>query len=311
MHRFIVFLSIVLLMLYAGETVAKGSPGISLRYVDIQQSAPSALVVDTRTLAQCQQRSIAGAHCLPAHDLIGPKGQLPNFEDIFWALGTAGIDGDETILVAGDNATQRDYVAGLLYLCGQAQVQVLRTPIKQVLRKGLRPAGGGQARGMLRQRIYHAVMRDELLVLPGEIQIARHNDGYIVPIDADNNLTGKVKLVGRIRNGRRSDIRPVRYLVHAAKLMDAIALFTRLQARVNRQGIKLSVMPVSDGIWKAGMDSVNMAETLTFATTKESNNQYAAKDRTTTLLIGLVMLSLAAMLMLVAMLPKKGGTQWT
>lgn len=310
MYRFIIIAGLVSLMLQAGVAVANTQAGADLRYVDIQQSAPAALVVDTRSLDQCQKRSIAGAHCLPAHDLLGPKGELPNFADIFWALGTAGIEGSETVLVAGDDARRRDYVAGLLYLCGQAQVQVLKTPIEQVLREGLRPAGAGQPRAMLRQRIYRAVMRDKLLVLPGETQSARQPEQNIVPIDADSDSANEAQLVKNIGDARHTGgSRSAYYLIHAAKPMAAIALFTRLQARVINQGIKLRVMPVSASSWNVAADKLNI--TNAFTASKEPNNQFAANDKTTTLLIGLVVLSLAAMLMLVAMLPTKGGKQWT
>ena len=74
-------------------------PPDNLRYVNAKQASVDALVVDTRTLSVCQKRSIASAHCLPANDLLGPDGKLASFADIFWALGTAGISGHETILV--------------------------------------------------------------------------------------------------------------------------------------------------------------------------------------------------------------------
>lgn len=60
-------------------------------------------VIDTRAQEQCQTMSLAGARCLPATDLLGPHRRLPSFRDILWVFGTAGLRGDETLIVAGSD----------------------------------------------------------------------------------------------------------------------------------------------------------------------------------------------------------------
>lgn len=40
------------------------------------------VVVDTRALAECRARSLAGARCLPADDLLGPQRRLPSARDL-------------------------------------------------------------------------------------------------------------------------------------------------------------------------------------------------------------------------------------
>jgi len=192
MRGFIASVGLVLLVCMANAAAQQANA--SLHYVNLQQVSSDALVVDTRARVVCEHRSFAGARCLPATDLLGPDGELPSFADIFWALGTAGIDGSETILVIGDKPLARDFVAGLLYLCGQARVEILNSSIEKGLRTGLRHAGQGRPRGILRQRIYHARMRDELLVLPAELSAATNSTKLVIPVKASNYLTSTPSL---------------------------------------------------------------------------------------------------------------------
>ncbi|MDP2811126.1 MAG: hypothetical protein Q8O34_13345, partial [Rhodocyclaceae bacterium] len=85
--------------------------------------ASGAVVIDSRPLADCKRASLSGARCLPAEDFLGPQRRLPSERDILWLLGTAGLAGSETVLVVGQDATARDFVAGLLYLAGQKSVR--------------------------------------------------------------------------------------------------------------------------------------------------------------------------------------------
>lgn len=128
-----------------------------------------AMVVDARPSAACQARTVKGARCLPAADFLGPHRRLAAVPDILWALGTAGLTGAETVLVVGDEPTARDFVAGLLYLSGQRQVAVLRAPVGQGA--GLPPdsLGQGTTRGMVRETIFQAPVRDDLWVLRNEL----------------------------------------------------------------------------------------------------------------------------------------------
>ncbi|MDA8256138.1 MAG: hypothetical protein M0Z99_10975 [Betaproteobacteria bacterium] len=119
-------------------------------------------VIDSRPLADCKRASLPGARCLPAEEFLGPQGRLPSERDILWLLGTAGLAGSEAALVIGQDATARDFVAGLLYLAGQKAVRVLTGPLPRL-------AGGGQERGMVRSAVWTAPMRDDLWVLGADI----------------------------------------------------------------------------------------------------------------------------------------------
>lgn len=122
-------------------------------------------VIDSRPLADCKRASLAGARCLPAEEFLDPRRRLPSERDILWLLGTAGLDGSETALVIGEDASARDFVAGLLYLAGQKSVRILSGPMPRLDGR----AAGGQERGMVRSAVWTALMRDGLWVLGADI----------------------------------------------------------------------------------------------------------------------------------------------
>lgn len=122
-------------------------------------------VIDSRPLADCKRASLAGARCLPAEEFLDPQRRLPSERDILWLLGTAGLAGSETALVVGQDATARDFVAGLLYLAGQKSVRILSGPMPRLDGR----AAGGQERGMVRSAVWTAPMRDGLWVLGTDI----------------------------------------------------------------------------------------------------------------------------------------------
>jgi thiosulfate/3-mercaptopyruvate sulfurtransferase len=280
--------SLTLLLVTASVARAETQLAPSLRYVDTKQASHTALVIDTRALAACQQHSIAGAHCLPASDLLGPNGALPGFADIFWALGTANINADNTVLVTGDQARARDFVAGLLYLCGQARVQILTVSIDNVLQQKHWPAGAGLARSNLRQSVYNATMRDKLIVLPTELAqaLARHDS--VVPVDGRNlstprvndeylaeHIPGAMQLPQANSNHISSHLRlpdvsektpgsnassaPAKhryFVAYAYKPLDSIALFTRLRAGEVDPHIDIRVMPAG---WQGWIHSRRIA----------------------------------------------------
>lgn len=120
--------------------------------------ARGAIVIDTRPLAECKQASIKEARCLPVTDLIATSGQLPHERDLLWLFGTAGLTGNENVLVTGTTAATREVVAGLLYLAGQKSVRILDASPSF-------DAGPGRDRGMVRSAVWTAAMRDHLWVL--------------------------------------------------------------------------------------------------------------------------------------------------
>ncbi|MBL4690582.1 MAG: hypothetical protein JKY68_03845, partial [Rhodospirillales bacterium] len=80
----------------------------ALRYVTDAQAVPGgAVIIDSRPAAACESRSLSGARCLPAADFLGPHNRLAGFADIAWVLGSAGLTGAESVLVAGDDPLKR------------------------------------------------------------------------------------------------------------------------------------------------------------------------------------------------------------
>ncbi len=127
------------------------------------------VVVDTRPAEACKLRSLAGAVCLPADDFLGPHRRLPGERDLLWLLGTAGLKGDETVLVVGQDATARDFVAGLLYVSGQRRLRVLTESVGRLLESGIETAPGRE-RSFVREKVFEAAMRDEWVVLRDELR---------------------------------------------------------------------------------------------------------------------------------------------
>lgn len=124
------------------------------------------LVLDVRPAAVCQKQSPPGARCLPGEDFLGPNGRLAGFANIAWVLGTAGLTGAESVLVVGDDPQKRDFVAGILYLMGQARVSVLT--------RRLKPTGSsfgpGRPRAMSRTAVWQAPARASAVVFKGELR---------------------------------------------------------------------------------------------------------------------------------------------
>ncbi len=181
-----------------------------------QKVGAGATVIDSRPLADCKRASLPGARCLPAEELLDPQRRLPSERDILWLLGTAGLAGSEAALVIGQDATARDFVAGLLYLAGQKSVRVLSGPLPRLNGR----AAGGRERGMVRSAVWTAPMRDDLWVLGADI------------------LRDKPTLVAADR--------PVPAAANAVVVADdayqAIARFTRLRAG---EGLAVRVHPGS------------------------------------------------------------------
>ncbi len=161
-------------------------------------------VIDSRPLADCKRASLPGAHCLPAEEFLGPRQQLPSERNILWLLGTAGLDGSESVLVVGQDATARDFVAGLLYLAGQKSVRILTEPPRTW------GAVGGAERGMVRSAVWTAPMRDHLWVLGADI------------------LRNKPALIDARQAGSKPP--PSAGVVVADDVYRAIARFTQLRA---------------------------------------------------------------------------------
>jgi thiosulfate/3-mercaptopyruvate sulfurtransferase len=180
------WLHLVATLSLAGTLSAGASGSGEFRYVTAisELLAEQTVVIDTRHRSACEQRSLRGARCLPAADFLGPHRRLASFRDITWILGTAGLAGDEHVVVVGDDPSARDFVAGLLYLAGQARVGVFSAAVFGA--ESALPAESfdrGRPRGPFRDPVFHARARDEWIVLRDELAQALHAPGKYVMID--------------------------------------------------------------------------------------------------------------------------------
>ena len=121
-----------------------------------------------------------------------------SFRNLRWLLGTMGLTGSETAVVAGDHGTAEDFVAGLLYLAGQRRVEVVREPLTGWLSRHPRAVGTGRTRGVFREAIYTAWPRTRLVVLRRELAASLHHGP---PVDlVDGRLTDRKR---GLRAGQR------------------------------------------------------------------------------------------------------------
>lgn len=173
-----VYLAVVCLLLLgtSGSGLA-ASGGSVLSYVnDVEAVAGKGFVIlDTRVGEACAKRSLSGARCLPARDILGPRNALPLFANVLWFLGTAGLDGSESVLIVGEDAVDRDLVAGLLYLAGQARIAVAMAPVSRMLASADARAEPGLARDITRRAVYRGRPREDAIVFPGELKTAMAN----------------------------------------------------------------------------------------------------------------------------------------
>lgn len=219
-------------------------------------------VVDARAQAACLERSIAGAHCLPAADFLGPHGRLAGFREIFWLLGTAGLSGGEQVLVVGDDPTERDFVAGMLYLCGQRKVSILTLPVSRGAGLSAGQMGPGIGRAMTRNPYYQATVREDDIVLRSELAriLASGNSPLILDGRTQGEYWGeRVRALrgghlpgaqslplavarSRLSLGRLEIPAGKRFVVYGDDAFESLAYFTLLRA-----GTGIAVRVLLDG----------------------------------------------------------------
>jgi len=119
------------------------------------------VLLDARTAERCMDSSVSGAHCLPSNTFFAENGDLASFYHINWVLGTMGLSESDDLLVFSDTAIERDAVAGLLFLAGQARVSRWVGKIKAL--QNVLGAGPGKGRGRTRSSVYTGVTRDQFM----------------------------------------------------------------------------------------------------------------------------------------------------
>jgi len=159
------------LIMFLVSTVAIAASG-DFSYVRAVPADVGIVIADTRAADACRAKSLEGARCLPSADFIAPQSRLPDERNLLWLLGTAGLTGDEHVLVVGDDAVARDFVAGILHVAGQRDVRVLTEPVSRLIASGAN-AAPGRGRASIREAVYTAPMRDGLVVLRRELVAMR------------------------------------------------------------------------------------------------------------------------------------------
>ena len=158
--RPILALSVLTFSPHAGaELAATADPGL---IADLA----SPVFVDTREIDTCANASIDGALCLEPPQLLFPDGSPASFRDINWLVGTFGLDSAATVVVFGDEDTDNDFVAGMLFLLGQSRVVIWRGDLRSMLDS--RTSGTGRRRGILRSLYFSRPVRDGHIVLDSD-----------------------------------------------------------------------------------------------------------------------------------------------
>ncbi|MCP3869216.1 MAG: hypothetical protein GY703_14165 [Gammaproteobacteria bacterium] len=137
-------------------------------------------VIDVRPLASCKSGTLAEARCIPVEDLVTPGRRLANVSGLLWLLGSAGLSGDEHVLVIGDDSSRRDFMAGVLYVAGQSRISVLNTRVTGTRAYQKKP---GILRSMTREQVYRAPMRSNKVVLRGELESMINHEPTPVLLD--------------------------------------------------------------------------------------------------------------------------------
>ena len=150
----------------------------TLKYVTNGETAikQGAQVIDVRPLEQCLKKSVRRAKCLPIADFFGPHNRLASFVNINWLLGTAGLNGNEHVLVVGNNARERDSIAGILYITGQKKISILTQQMSQGGGFSERLIDSGIERSNTRLTVYQGIARDKTIIFKRELaQIVTSN----------------------------------------------------------------------------------------------------------------------------------------
>ncbi|MFK5913706.1 MAG: hypothetical protein QM484_04955 [Woeseiaceae bacterium] len=208
------------------------------------------VLIDTRVDKLCKSSSIEGARCLSTKEILAPYRRFPSLREITWLLGTLGLSGKETVVIAGLPGLNRDFVAGVFYLAGQRKIKILKPSISRVLKEEKYKRENGRGRSMSRKVIYEVRPREEQIILRQELwQIIKKNKALRL-LDARSDMEYWGKKIRGIRGGHipgaeRWDRRKnkaefelkttVRSIFYAHDPFETIALFVRMQARETKR----------------------------------------------------------------------------
>lgn len=126
----------------------------------------NSVILDTRKMKDCLDATLPDARCLPASDFLGPHRRLANISGLLWRLGTAGLTGDEHVLVTGDTSTDKEFIAGLLYVAGQRQISLLTEPVESLASNA---TDSGIPRSTIREKVFQSRMRSDRVLLRSDI----------------------------------------------------------------------------------------------------------------------------------------------
>ena len=127
-----------------------------------------AVFVDTRNIEACASVSIDGALCMAPPELLHPDGTPASFRGINWLAGTFGLDPAAVAVVFGDDRTDSEFVAGMLFLLGQSRVVIWRGDLHSMPTSVKH--GTGRRRGILRSLYYASPVRDGYIALDDDVR---------------------------------------------------------------------------------------------------------------------------------------------
>lgn len=159
------------------SSVVHGAAPVLLQRVTVATSHD--VIIDTRPLSSCRKSSLEGAMCLPVEDVMAPNRRLANWSGLLWLLGTAGLTGEERILVVGEQPARREVIAALLFLAGQSRVSLLESKVSELIADADQSYNGA-ARATTRTSVYKARMRSDLIVLRSELHTLLDTNVVIV-----------------------------------------------------------------------------------------------------------------------------------
>ena len=238
-----------------------------------------AYVIDSRPLQQCLKQSVLNARCLPVADFFGPHDRLAGFENINWLLGTVGLSGHEHILVVGDKAQERDFVAAVLFVVGQKEVSVLTRQMSSGGGFSSKLLGSGVERMKTRTNIYHGIARDKAVIFKNELARILGLNTPTVLVDGRSerefwgafvrglrggHIVGARHLsAGRLRSlvnsGEATELEKHDTVIYGHNAFEGLALLTLLRAGLN---IEARVYPGGWAEWSA--DSKMPVDAVTY-----------------------------------------------